>query len=248
MGRGKPERGPISGPPGSGKSTYIKAIENVAQRVGRPLIVIRSKECSNSDGEIIVQVPQSEIVRKISGVLHFTAGDGLRPSFDVLTAATCDSISCLKEFVSKRFRQDVAIWIEARLDILERVFIGGNDNFVKIPVCLAHYDEIVKRLTLGVLYVLKPKISKPVVVDDASSVIINDPYKEAYIAMMRPSKFTVNRFMDAKEVLAFNPVVLAPGGVAGIYRLSRPDRYTIIFDHFRWEVSRKEVEKIAYSS
>ena len=212
--------------------------------MGKSMIIIRSKECS--DGEIIVQVPQSEIVRKISGVLHFTAGDGMRPSFDVLTAATsCDSISCLKEFASKRFRQDVAIWIEARLDVLERIFI--SDNFIKIPTCLAQYDEIVKRLTLGLLYVLRPKISKPIVIDDASSLITNDPYKEAYVAMMRPSKITANRFMDTKELLMYNPIVVAPGGAAGVYRLSRPDRYTIIFDHMRWEIKREDIEKIAYS-
>lgn len=214
--------------------------------MGRQIVVIRSKECS--DGEIVLkEVSQSELVKKISAVLHFTAGDGLRPSFDALAAAAtgCDTISCLKEYASKRFRQDVAIWVESRLDILERVFI--DNGIIKIPTCLAQYDEIVKRLLLGVVYVLRPKILKPVVIDDASSVITNDPYKEAYIAMMRPSKITANRFMDTKELLMFNPIVLAPGGAAGVYRLSRPDRYTILFDANRWEVSRREVEKIAFS-
>jgi energy-coupling factor transporter ATP-binding protein EcfA2 len=245
VGRGKPERGPITGPPGSGKSTFVKALENIVQQRGKPIIVIRSKECS--DGEVVIQIQQSEIVRKISGVLHFTAGDGLRPSFDVLTAATsCDSISCLKEFASKRFRQDVAIWIEARLDVLERVFI--DNGIVKIPTCLAQYDEIVKRLLLGLLYILRSKISKPIVIDDASSLITNDPYKEAYVAMMRPSIVTANRFMDTKELLMYNPIVVAPGGAAGVYRLAHPFRYVLIFDHQRWELDRKAVEKIAYSS
>lgn len=240
MGRGKPERGPISGPPGTGKTTFIRALENVAQRFLRPLIIIRSKECS--DGEFIIKVPQSEIVRKISGILHFTAGDGLRPSFDIMSSSSCENISCLKEFVAKKFRQDIAIWIEARLDVLER-FV--DNELIRIPTCLSSYDEIVKRITLGVLYVLRHKISKPVVIDDASSLIINDPYKEAYIAMMRPSIFTVNRFMDTKEILAFNPVVITPGG--GLYRLARPDKYVILLDHMRWEVRRQDVEKIAYS-
>jgi len=244
VGRGKPERGPISGPPGSGKSTFIRAVERTSQSIGKPIIVIRAKECSAGDA-IVVHVEQSEIVRKISGVLHFTAEDGLRPSFDVLAVSQCNDISCLKEFANKKFRQDVAIWVESRLDILERVFI--DNGIVKIPTCLTQYDEIVKRLLLGVVYVLRPKISKPIVIDDASSLITNDPYKEAYVAMMRPSKITANRFMDTKELLMYNPIVVAPGGAAGVYRLSRPDRYTIIFDHMRWEIKREDIEKIAYS-
>jgi energy-coupling factor transporter ATP-binding protein EcfA2 len=246
VGWGKPERGPISGPPGSGKSTYIKALENIAQQRGKPMIVIRSKECS--DGEIIIQAPQSEIIKKISGVLHFTAGgDGLRPSFDLLAVAGCDDLSCLKEFVSRTFKQDVAMWIRARVDMLERIFIGNGGNFIKIPTCLSQYDEIVKRLTIGIIYIMRSKITRPVVVDDMASLIVNDPYKDAYIAMMRPSIISVNRFMDTKELLMFNPIILAPGGAAGVYRLTRPNRYIVIFDHQRWEINRKEVEKIAYS-
>jgi energy-coupling factor transporter ATP-binding protein EcfA2 len=244
VGWGKPERGPISGPPGSGKSTYIRAIERVAQSIGKPVIVIRAKECS-AENVITVSMEQSEIIRKISGILHFTTGDGLRPSFDVLAASSCNDISCLKEFIYKKFKQDIATWIEARLAVLEQIFIG--DGIIKIPTCLTFYDEIVRRMAMGVLYVARHKITKPVIIDDKLALVTNEPYDDAYIAMMRPSKIAINRFIDTKEMLAFNPIVLSPGGAAGIYRLSRPERYTIIFDHNRWELSRREIEKIAYS-
>ncbi len=184
------------------------------------------------------------VVKKISSVLQFTASDGFKTSFDVLSTAECNNIQCLFEFINKKYRSDIAPWIEARLKILTR-FI--KDDAVIIPLCLANYDEIVKRLLLGILYVLRNRIGVPIVLDDMLSFITNELYSEAFVAMMRPYIVSINRELDSKEILMYNPVIFTPGGHGGVYRISHPTKYVVLFDGERWTLPRKEVEKIAYS-
>ncbi len=177
-------------------------------------------------------------------MLHFTASETLKPSFDVLASISCVDIRCLIENVEKRFKPDIAAWITARLVILNQ-FISGN--VIRIPLCLKNYDEIVKRLVLGVTYVARPHISAPYVIDDTAALIVNLLYEEAYVGTMRPYWVVRNKYLETRELLMFNPITITPGGAAGTYRLARPDKYVVIFDHQRWELPRRAVEKIVYS-
>jgi hypothetical protein len=177
-------------------------------------------------------------------VLHFTASDGFRTSFDTLSTAECDNLQCLFDFVNKKFKPDVGMWIEARLKILAR-FINGDK--IVIPLCLADEDEIIKRLLIGILYVLRSRIAAPIVLDDLLSFIINELYSEAFSAMMRPYIFTANRNLDSKEMLMYNPIIITPGGQGGHYRIADPNKYVILFDSNRWTVPRKDIEKIVRS-
>ncbi len=86
-----------------------------------------------------------------------------------------------------------------------------------------------------------------IIIDDMISFILNERYSDAFIAMMRPAILTINRYLDNKEILMFNPVIIAPGGHGGFYRLARPDKYVILFDGSRWEVPRREIERLANS-
>lgn len=150
---------------------------------------------------------------------------------------------CLIEFAHKNYRPDVAIWIESRLKMLMR-FV--NNDVVTLPTCLSEYDELARRLVIGLLYVLRSRIALPIIIDDALSFIINVLYNEAFNAMMRPYIFSINKYLQ-DEILQFNPVIIAPGGNGGFYRLAHPYKYVVLFDGNRWELPLKDIEKIAYS-
>jgi len=205
------------------------------------LLIIRAKECTEEFYE--VDVSEEFVAKKISTILQFTSsGESFKPAFDVLATYNCSTINCLLEHVEKEMRQDIAMWIRARLKLLSS-FINSK---VKVPTCLSNFDEPIKRIAAGLLYALREKITTPVILDDTLSFVLNDAYRQAFVAMMRPFKASINERLDTHRLLSFNPIIITPGGNE-IYRLSRPGRYIVLFDHFRWELSRKDIEKIAYS-
>jgi hypothetical protein len=206
------------------------------------LLVIRSKECGEHE-KVKLEIPEVFVIKKISSLLHFTAQD-IKPAFDALTTSACTSIRCLEEYAEKQFREEIAVWIITRLKILQQ-FV--NENVIELPLCLEQYDEIVRRMIVGILYAVRSKIPWPIVLDDALSFIINNKYAVAWPAMMRPYKFSINQFLETRELLAFNPIVIAPGGHGGLYRLARPDKYVILFDGFHWEIPRREIGEIVNS-
>jgi KaiC/GvpD/RAD55 family RecA-like ATPase len=108
--------GAIIGMPGTGKTQLLHATYLVLQEMGRKAIFIRVKECSEEYIEIAV--PEKEILQHISGILQFTAHDGFRVSFDRLTFTQCSSIECLINYVEKKYREDIADWVVARLYLL----------------------------------------------------------------------------------------------------------------------------------
>jgi len=243
MGRGKPRKGgPPVGMPGTGKSTFIQALVKVLETRGKKALTIRVKDCSGH--YVKIQVPEKEVVNHISSILQFTVSDGFRVSFDVLSLAECTNIDCLIAFAEKRYRDDIAQWVIARLKFLKR-FVD-NDN-ITLPTCLKGMDELTRRIVIGILYVIRPYFTMPVVLDDLLSFVVNEIYRESFIAMMRPFIVSVNRYLDSRDLLQFNPIVITPGGTAGFYRPAHPNKYVVIFDDKRWEISRREIEKIAYS-
>ncbi len=210
--------------------------------LGVKVIFIQAKDCAES----WLEVPGADVVvKRISSVLHFTVSDGFRPSFDALRKANCTDIRCLIDFAKKRYKPDISDWIETRLELLSSQFIKGDK--IIIPLCLANEDELIKRLLIGILYVLRSRISVPVIVDDLLSFVTNEPYSEAFTAMMRPYIFTVNRNLNSQEMLMYNPIVIAPGGQGGHYRLAEPHKYVVLFDSDRWTIPRKDIEKILRS-
>ena len=185
------------------------------------------------------------IAKRISSILQFTVSDGFRPSFDALSTSECINLRCLMEFVNKKYKVDVAAWIEPRLKMLMR-FV--KDDTVVIPTCLTEeYDELARRLVIGILYALRSRIATPIVIDDMLSFVVNDVYSEAFSAVMRPYMFTKNKNLKNDEILFYNPVIITPSSQGGFYRLAEPSKYVIMFDTERWTVPRKDIEKIARS-
>jgi len=243
VGRGRPAWGPVAGPPGTGKTTFLRALLKISQKLGIKVIFIQSKDCVERTVEI--RGAADLVVKRISSILQFTVSDGFRPSFDALSISGCSDLNCLIEFVNKKYKADVAAWIEPRLKMLMR-FV--NSDAVVIPTCLSEeYDELVRRLVVGMLYVLRSRITVPVVMDDIPSLVVNEVYGEAFSAMMRPYIFTKNKNLKSDEILLYNPVITTPNSQGGFYRIAEPHKYVILFDNDRWALPRRDVEKIAYS-
>jgi hypothetical protein len=149
------------------------------------------------------------------------------------------------DFINKKYKFEVTTWIEPRLKMLMK-FVNGDT--VVIPTCLTEeYDELARRLIVGILYVLRRRITAPVIMDDMLSFVINEVYSEAFGAMMRPYMFTKNKNLKSDEILLYNPVIITPNNQGGFYRLAEPFKYVVLFDTYRWVLPRKDVEKIAYS-
>ncbi len=131
--------GPVAGPPGTGKTSFIRALIKIAEMFGIKVIFIQAKDCTES----WLEVPSGAdvVVKRISSVLHFTISDGFRPSFDALRKANCADIQCLIDFAKKRYKPDISEWIETRLELLSSQFIKGDK--IIIPLCLANEDELI---------------------------------------------------------------------------------------------------------
>ena len=242
-GANPPPRGPLTGPPGSGKTTFMKALYNVTRSRGVTPLWMREKECDDSNRIAISGA--AEVRRRISAVLQFTATNGFRPAFDALAAAPPEvrsDLAALREWAERRMKPDVAQWVTMRLDVLAQ-FIREED--VVLPLCLAEEDELIRRIVIGLLYVLRGRIAVPVMLDDALAFVMNDEYAEAFGAMMRPYIISINRYLDTRDLLSFSPVVIAPDRAGGLYRLARPDKYVVYCDQGRFEIPLREVQRLA---
>jgi hypothetical protein len=244
--RGKPAGGPIFGTPGSGKSTFFRAVERVAKEFGVRTLMIRMKECSEETIEVTIPNLEKKIAKKISSILHFTAPNhSLKPSFDLLIASKCEDIRCLINFAEKKFKSDVASWITARLAVLQDFFIRGDD--LLIYVCLEEFDELIGRLNIGLLYALRSQIRHLILIDDALAIVLNSLYGKVWPAMMRPYVASFNYWPETPDLLHFSPIVLAPGdNYGGLYRLNS-DKYVVMYKRQKWELSPDEVYALAHS-
>ncbi|MEM1568655.1 MAG: hypothetical protein QXI84_09255 [Thermofilaceae archaeon] len=161
------------------------------------------KDCQES----YLEVPEDVVTKRISAILHFTA-EGIRPAFDALSSYMSSSLEQL-ENVLGRFKLDIAEWVQMRLNVLKQWRI---DRKIRVPLCLKNSDELERRLVVGVLYVARHLFPAPVLFDDTLAFIVDQRYSDAFYAMMRPYIFSINRYLDSKELLRFNPIIITPGG------------------------------------
>ena len=208
------------------------------------VLFLRMKECIDEEEEIKIEDLEAKISMKISSILHFTAPNTLRPSFDLLILSGCDNIECLISFAEKKFRQDVSMWVTSRLMILKKFFVRNNKLI--IPLCLKKYDELVKRLGIGIIYTLREEIPYYLILDDALSLILNTMYGDVWLVTSRPYTASFNFFPDVKDMLRFDPIIIAPGSdYGGLYRLTS-DKYVVMYNRQRWELRPEEVYALAF--
>jgi energy-coupling factor transporter ATP-binding protein EcfA2 len=240
-GPGQSRAGPLTGRPGSGKTTFLKALHNVANAEGLRTLFVRVKDCDEESYE--VEVPEGEryLASRVSSALHFTVERGFRVSLDLLQEAGVSTLGDLIEWVERNYPVDVGRWIKLRIKMLQR-FVDGSK--IGIPLCLKRYDEGARRLVIGLLYVLRPLIVHPILLDDALSFILNEKYAEAWTAMMRPFVVSVNRYLETREMLAFEPVVISPCETP-LYRFCDRRKYIIVWGRKLNEVPFEEVSRLA---
>jgi hypothetical protein len=231
--------------PGGGKTTFFEAFYKFAKKKGVKVLFIKLKDCVDETEEVEVPNLEEKVVKRISSILHFTAPEGVRPSFDLLVTSDCSDIDCLIDFAEKKYKSDVSIWVVARLIVLKKKFIRGNK--LVIYKCLEEYDELIRRLNIGLTYSFRSYLRHLLLMDDALAIILNSLYGNIWPLMMRPYWASFNYCPQPHDFLRFDPVILAPcSDYGGLYKLAS-DKYIVMYRRQKWELSPDEVYALARS-
>ena len=194
--------GVIAGPPGTGKTTFMLTLAKMTSS-----LYVGVKDTSQQ----FLEVPEEVVRDKLSSVLHFTA-IGIRPAFDALTSQYIEHLEDIENILG-RFKPDIAEWIMVRIRVLKSWIIEREGKrYIRVPLALQSYDELARRLVIGILYASRSTIPHVILLDDALAFVTDTQYREAFSAMMRPYIVSVNRYLDARELLMYNPVIITPGG------------------------------------
>jgi hypothetical protein len=156
-------------------------------------------------------------------------------------------IGTITKRVEEKLGNDLSLLARVWLENIQ-MFIKGNS--VLIPRCVRDFvrdlNEIALRLIPGIIVAIRGHIKPPVVLDDIFGFIFgNERNRQWFAAQTRPFIVGINRYLDTEELLRYNPVVITPGGLGGIYRIASPKRYVVLFDSRRFEIDAKEIKKLA---
>jgi nucleoside-triphosphatase THEP1 len=256
--------GVVAGPPGTGKTTFMKALQNVALTMGLQVIYVAKDYNCNKEPYEVDDVAQ-KVIKKLGTVLHYVADwyyvadssdryyveDSCYIKIDTLILIVAETareigtldIDTITKRVEEKLGHDLSLLARDWLENIQR-FIKGNS--VLIPRCVQGYNEIALRLIPGIIVAIGGRIKQPVVLDDIFSPIFDDKRSQQwFVAQVRPFIIGINRYLDTDELLGYNPVVITPGGQGGIYRIASPNRYLVLFDSHRFEIDAKEIKKLA---
>jgi len=246
--------GVVAGPPGSGKTTFMKALQNVALTMGLQVIyVAEDYNCNKRPYEVDAA---QEVIQKLGTVLHYVTdryyvADSSDIRIDNLMHIVADTarkigtldIDTITKRVEEKLGHDLSLLARVWLENIQ-MFIKGNS--VLIPRCVQGFKEIALRLIPGVIVAIRHRTNLPVMLDDIFGFIFGDERSHRWFAAYaRPFIISINRYLDTEELLGFNPVVITPGGQGGIYRIASPNRYLVLFDSHRFEIDAKEIKKLA---
>jgi len=240
--------GIVAGPPGTGKTTFMKALQNVALTMGLQVIYV-AKDYNCNKGPYEVDAAQ-EVIQKLGTVLHYVAdsSDIQIDTLMLIVAETAREIGTLDiGVITKRVEEELG----HDLSLLARVWLENVQMFIKgnsvlIPRCVQGFKEIALRLIPGIIVAIRHRTNLPVMLDDIFGFIFGDERSQRWFAAYaRPFIISINRYLDTEELLGYNLVVIPPGGQSGIYRIASPNRYLVLFDSHRFEIDAKEIEKLA---
>jgi hypothetical protein len=242
--------GVVAGPPGSGKTTFMKALQNVALTMGFRVIFITADYNCNKRPYITIDDAAQEVIQKLGTVLHYVA-DSSDIHIDTLMHIVADTarnigtldIGVITKRVEEELGHDLSLLARVWLENIQ-MFIKGNS--VLLPRCVHGFKEIALRLIPGIIVAVRHRTILPVMLDDIFGFIFDDKRSQRWFAAYaRPFIISINRYLDTEELLGYNLVVITPGGQGGIYRISAPNRYLVLFDSHRFEIDAKEIEKLA---
>jgi nucleoside-triphosphatase THEP1 len=249
--------GVVAGPPGTGKTTFMKALQNVALTMGLQVIYV-AKDYNCNKGPYEVDAAQ-KVISKLGTVLHYVvdryyiadSSDDTKIRIDNLMNNVTETareigtldIDTITKRVEEKLGHDLSLLARVWLENIQ-MFIKGNS--VLIPRCVRDFNEIALRLIPGIIVAIRGHIKPPVVLDDIFGFISDDKRSQQWFAAYaRPFIISINRYLDTEELLRYNPVVITPGGQGGVYRISSPNKYLVLFDSYRFEIDAKEIKKLA---
>jgi len=253
--------GVVAGPPGSGKTTFMKALQNVGLTMGLQVIYAAKDYNCNKRPHITVDIAQ-EVIQHLDTVLHYVVDRYNVADSSDITKIIRIRIDNLMNIVTKTAREIGTLDIDTitkrveeklghDLSQLARVWLENIQMFIKgnsvlIPRCVQGYNEIALRLIPGIIVAIRHRTTLPVMLDDIFGFIFDDKRSQQWFAAYaRPFIISINRYLDTAELLGYNPVVIPPGGQGGIYRISSPKKYVVLFDSRRFEIDAKEIKKLA---
>ena len=128
--------------------------------------------------------------------------------------------------------------------MLKEYFI--RDNRLIIYQCLEEFDELIKRMSIGLLYAMRHLIPHLLIIDDALALVLNHMYGDIWPATTRPYIVSYNYYPESGETLKFDPVIISPGGRT-YYKLAKRDKYVVMYRGQEWEIDAQEVYALAKS-
>jgi len=228
----------VAGPPGSGKTTFLRALRRVLEAHGVEYVYLAAKEVSTP-----VRVREEVVLRHLVEVLRPTASQPVMPALDRLQLAAARAAS-LEEVrkAAEKFDPRVSEWVLARLDALLELREGG-EVVVRADRPL---NDLERRVAAGLLYAARlegdPRLY---ILDDAYGFLAVEEFLREWLAVARPYVVAVNQYPDVEMLLAFQPIVVAPGA-APYYRYADPRHYVVLANHKPIaKISIRDVQRLA---
>jgi len=228
----------VAGPPGSGKTTFLRALRRVLEAHGVEYVYLAAKEVSTP-----VKVREEVVLRHLVEVLRPTASQPVMPALDrlQLVASRAASLEEVRK-AAERFDPRVAEWVLARLDALIEWRVGG-EIVVRANRPL---NDLERRIAAGLLYAARlegdPRLY---ILDDAYGFLAVEEFLREWLAVARPYVVAVNQYPDVEMLLAFQPIVVAPGA-APYYRYADPRHYVVLANHKPVaKISIRDVQRLA---